>query len=119
VSLLEVQGNPRKRRNRLYIIAEILKVARHGASKTQVMYRASLSFAQLTAYLSLLVEFGLLEAIKKNEKVIYRTTAKGVQYLKSYEEIKHLLRKRTKHSVPSLSSPVSFSKTNIQIATVP
>jgi len=110
VLLREVWENPRKRRNRLEIIAGILKVARNGIHKTQIMYAAGLSFAQLTAYLSFLVKLGLLEAAKKNEKVIYRTTAKGIRYLKSYEEIKHLLRKSTEHSVSSFSSPFSFPK---------
>jgi predicted transcriptional regulator len=106
----EVRGNPRKRRNRLHIIAQILTVARGGALKTQIMYRASLSFEQLTAYLSLLVKFWLLEAIEKNEKLIYKTTAKGIRYLKSYEEIKHLLRESSEHSVASLGLPVSSQK---------
>lgn len=94
----------------MYIIAEILRVARNGTLKTQIMYRASLSFAQLTAYLSLLVKSGLLEAIEKNEKVIYKTTAKGIRYLKSYEEIKHILRESTEQSVTNPSPPVSFLK---------
>jgi len=95
-------GDARKRRDRLYIIAEILKAARNGIQKPQIMYKASLSFAQLTAYLSLLVKFGLLEATKQNEKIIYKTTSKGIRYLKSYEEIKHLLQESTEHSVASL-----------------
>jgi len=99
----EVRENPRKRRDRLLIIAEILKVARHGALKTQIMYGANLSFAQLTAYLSLLVKLGLLEAAKKNKEIIYKTTPKGIRYLKGYEEIKHLLRKSVEDSVTSLS----------------
>ena len=42
-----------KRRDRLYIIAEILEIAREGTLKTQVMYRANLSFTQLNDYLGL------------------------------------------------------------------
>ncbi|MDI6691675.1 MAG: winged helix-turn-helix domain-containing protein [Candidatus Bathyarchaeota archaeon] len=102
--------NPRKRRDRLEIIARILKVARDDIHKTQIMYHAGLSFAQSTGYLSFLVKSGLLEAIKKNEKVIYKTTAKGIRYLKSYEEIKRLLRKSNEHNVPSLGLPFSFPK---------
>jgi predicted transcriptional regulator len=101
---LEVWENPHKRRDRLEIIAAILKVTRNGTYKTQIMYMAGLSFAQLTPYLSFLVKLRLLEAAKKNEKVIYRTTAKGIRYLKSYEEIKHLLQKSTEHSVSRLDA---------------
>jgi len=106
----KVRENPRKRRDRLHIIAEILKVARDGALKTHIMYETSLSFAQLTMYLSLLVKSGLLEAVKKNEEIIYKTTSKGIRYLKCYEEIKHILQKSAEDSVTSLSSPVSFPK---------
>lgn len=106
----EVWENPHKRRDRLEITAAILKVARNGTHKTQIMYAAGLSFAQLTAYLSFLVKLGLLEAAKKNEKVIYKTTIKGIRYLKSYEEIKHILRKTTESDVSSLSPPFSFPK---------
>jgi len=110
VLLREVWENPRKRRNRLEIVAGILKVARDGIHKTGIMYQAGLSFAQLTGYLSFLVKYGLIEATKKNEKVIYKTTPKGIQYVKSYEEIKRLLRNSTRHSVTSISPPFSFPK---------
>ncbi len=108
VLLREVWENPQKRRDRLEIIARILKVAMDGIHKTQIMYKAGLSFAQLTAYLSLLVKLELLESAKKNEKIIYKTTAKGIRYLKSYRKIKHLLRGSTEHSVRSLPSQVSL-----------
>jgi len=99
---IKSQENPRRRRNRLFIIAEILKVATDGALKTQIMYRASLSFAQLSLYLSLLVKLRLLEAVKRDEKIIYKTTSKGVKYLESYEEIRRLLRKEGKNSIRPL-----------------
>jgi len=74
------------------------------------MNEGGLSFAQLTEYLSFLVKLKLLEVVKKNEKVIYITTVEGNRYLKSYDEIKHLLRKDTEHSVSSFSPPFSFPK---------
>jgi len=101
----EVWEDPRKRRGRLQIIEGVLKAARNGIYKTQIMYEAGLSFAQLTEYLSFLIKVGLLEAAKKDEKLIYKTTAKGIQYLKSYDEIKRLLRESSEHSVISLRSP--------------
>lgn len=86
-------GGSRKRRDRLFIIAEILEVAREGVLKTQVMYRANLSFAQLNEYLSLLLDLDLLEVVKAPEKTIYKTTDKGLRYLQSYREIRELLKK--------------------------
>jgi predicted transcriptional regulator len=95
--------NACKRRDRLYIIADILKAARKGILKTEIMYKAGLSFAQLTGYLSLLVGLELVEVGAKNGRLIYKTTTKGMRYLKSYEEIRRLLWESTKHNVTSLS----------------
>jgi predicted transcriptional regulator len=76
----------------------MLKAARVGVQKTQIMNGAGLSSAQLTKYLSFLVRLGFLEASKESERLIYRTTAKGKRYVKEYEETKHLLQKSTEHS---------------------
>jgi len=86
-------GGSRKRRDRLYIMAEILGVAREGTLKTQIMYQANLSFAQLNEYLSLLLELNLLETVVANGKTIYKTTEKGLRYLESYREIRELLKR--------------------------
>jgi len=74
-------------------MAEILEVAMDGALKTQVMYRANLSFAQLNEYLKLMLDIKLLETVKNSQKTLYKTTAKGVRYLQSYREIRDLLKK--------------------------
>ncbi len=79
--------NPRKRRDRLYIIAEILDIAKDGALKTQIMYKANLSFAQLNTYIRLLLETNLLEIVDKGGKTVYKTTKKGVEYMQSYKEV--------------------------------
>lgn len=83
--------NGHKRRNRLYIIAEILTIAKEGSLKTQIMYRANLSFAQLNEYLSFLTNIFLLKIHNENGKRIYRTTAKGSKYLEKYKDIANLL----------------------------
>jgi predicted transcriptional regulator len=81
----------RKRRDRLYIMAEVLEIAKHGCLKTQIMYRANLSFAQLNDYLSFLLEVGLLKETNKNEKTAYMTTRKGDRFLQNYYKIRNLL----------------------------
>jgi predicted transcriptional regulator len=83
--------NNRKRRDRLYIIAEILTIAKGGSLKTQIMYRANLSFAQLNEYLSFLTKMNLLASKKENGKKIYETTIKGEKYLEKYEDLAKLL----------------------------
>ena len=98
---MSASGNTHKRRDHLFIMAEILEVAIDGALKTQVMYRANLSFAQLNEYLRLMLDIKLLESVKNTERVRYKTTAKGVRYLQSYREIRDLLRKDRGGSEPS------------------
>jgi predicted transcriptional regulator len=75
----------------LYIIAEILKIAQEGCLKTQIMYRANLSFAQLTEYLSFLIKMDLLTLQNKNKKNIYLTTTNGERYLEKYGDIAMIL----------------------------
>ena len=90
---MSASGTFHKRRDHLFIMAEILEVAIDGALKTQVMYRANLSFAQLNEYLKLMLELKLLETVKNSERTTYKTTSKGVRYLQSYRELRDLLKK--------------------------
>ena len=83
--------NERKRRDRLYIIAEILNITKDGSLKTQIMYRANLSFAQLNEYLSFLTKMDLLKIHNEKRRKVYRTTAKGNKYLENYAKISDLL----------------------------
>jgi predicted transcriptional regulator len=82
----------RLRRNRFRIIAEILEASKTGLTKTQLMYKASLSFTQVAHYVSFLVEINLLRKISINEKTVYTTTNKGIQFLKRYSEIEVLVK---------------------------
>ncbi|HEY4674495.1 MAG TPA: winged helix-turn-helix domain-containing protein [Candidatus Bathyarchaeia archaeon] len=81
-----------KRRDRLYIIAEILEIAKDGTLKTQIMYRANLSFTQLNDYLRFMLRISLLEKILVNDKDMYKTTDKGLDFLQRYHEINELLK---------------------------
>ena len=82
------------RRDRLTIMAQILSIAREGTLKTQIMYRANISFAQLNEYLSFLQEIRLLKVNSEEGRTAYKTTSKGHVYLRSFAKIKDLLRKR-------------------------
>ena len=82
----------RKRRDRLYIISEILDIAKSGSLKTQIMYGANLSFAQLNEYLNFLIKVGFLEIQKENRKNNYITTDKGDRYLEKYKNLAVLLK---------------------------
>jgi len=81
-----------KRRDKLFIIAEILDIAKEGSLKTQIMYRANLSFTQLNDYLNFMLKISLLCKILKNDRETYRATEKGVDFLQRYRGITDLLK---------------------------
>lgn len=85
-------GPAQKRRERLEIISEILKIAQKGVLKTQIMYRVNLSFTQLKEYLSHLVRSGLLEGIVNEDRIRYVSTEKGRELVKKYYDLTTMLR---------------------------
>ena len=78
-----------KYRSRTEIVSIVLEAANGGATKTKIMYKAFLSYAQLREYLSLLIENNLLEYLEGMET--YKTTEKGFKLLKMHSEIGELL----------------------------
>ena len=78
-----------KYRGRTEIVSNILDAANGGATKTKIMYIAFLSYAQLKEYLSILVENDLIEYLDGIRK--FKTTEKGLNYLKMNNEIGELL----------------------------
>lgn len=100
----------RRRRDRLYIMAEILEVTLEGSLKTQVMYKANLSFAQLNHYLRLLLDLKLLEVKENTEKTIFKTTTKGMRFLESYKQIRDLMKKGEKNGPEGANHSVFLVK---------
>jgi len=94
-----------KRRDKLYIIAEILEIAKEGTLKTQIMYRANLSFTQLKDYLKFMLKISLLEKIVQNGKELYKSTEKGLDFLQRYREIRELLRTEKENSKNNVKMP--------------
>jgi predicted transcriptional regulator len=81
-------------RSRNEIVAMILNAANEGGeTKTKIMYFAFLSYNQLKEYLSVLVENNLIEYLEGANK--FKTTEKGLNYLKMYNEIAELLQVTT------------------------
>jgi predicted transcriptional regulator len=75
-------------RNRTELASNILEAANGGATKTKIMYKAFLSYAQLKEYLSMLIQNDL---ISQEIGGIYRTTSKGIRFLESSRELGGLL----------------------------
>jgi predicted transcriptional regulator len=78
-----------KYRSRTEIVGNILEAANGGATKTKIMYKAFLSYAQLKEYLSVLIENNLIEY--RDGAQTYKTTEKGLNYLKMHNAIGELL----------------------------
>jgi len=74
-----------KYRSRTDIVSQVLEAANGGATKTKIMYKAFLSYAQLKEYLGVLVENGLLHFDQKTGE--YKATEKGLKFLKVYSNL--------------------------------
>ena len=86
-------GNRMGNRSRTEIVAMILDAANGGETKTKIMYFAFLSYNQVKEYLSILIENNLIEYLEGTNK--FRTTEKGLNYLKMHTEIGELLQTTT------------------------
>lgn len=78
------------RRSNIEVVADILRMKR--ASKTQIMYRAGMSYAQLNKYLDYLLDRGfLLWSADRYPGGIYHVSQDGELLLESIEKIEELL----------------------------
>jgi len=78
-----------KYRNRYEIIASILESAKTGITKTKIMYNEFLSYGQMIGYLKFLQKHALL--MFEEETQIYRTTKKGLEFLKMSHELNQVI----------------------------
>jgi predicted transcriptional regulator len=78
-----------KNRSRTELASYILEAANGGATKTKIMYKAYLSYAQLKEYLSVLIENGLMARDVDGD--LYRTTSKGIKFLETSRKLGGLL----------------------------
>jgi len=77
------------KRDRVEIMAEILRLCSKPQIKTQVMYGINLSWKMLQHYLSELQSLKLLEVGKKS--TTYITTSRGKEFVKKWEELQKFL----------------------------
>ncbi|MEM3046052.1 MAG: winged helix-turn-helix domain-containing protein [Candidatus Bathyarchaeia archaeon] len=87
-----------KNRSRIDILADILLVALHGASKTQIMYKANLSHKVADQYVAYLTKIGLMQTymegpqpLQNGRGTTYRTTQKGTRFLLRFAQMQALL----------------------------
>ena len=80
-----------KYRDRIDIISQILTIANGGGvTRTKIMYRGFLSFAQIKEYLMLLTEKELL--YYDIDSQTFKTTEKGLRFLDIYNQIYDVLK---------------------------
>jgi predicted transcriptional regulator len=82
----------KRERDRISIVAEILEMARAGVLKTNIMWRARLNHPMLNGYLELMMNTKLLDEALLNNKVVFKTTDRGMKFLYHCHEIMDLLK---------------------------
>jgi predicted transcriptional regulator len=79
-------------RNRIEIIAQILEVVNEGSddgvTKTKIMYKAFLNYAQLKEYLTILTDNGLLSYDMATQT--FKTSKKALRFLKACNQLDQL-----------------------------
>ena len=80
-----------KNRSRIDIISEILEAANGGgATRTKIMYKALLSYAQMKDHLMLLTEKDLLRYDQDTQT--FKATEKGLRFLQIYNQIDDIIK---------------------------
>jgi predicted transcriptional regulator len=74
-----------KYRSRTELASNVLEAANGGATKTKIMYKAFLSYAQLKEYLAMLTQNGLI--LHDVEGEVYRTTNNGIKFIETSREL--------------------------------
>jgi predicted transcriptional regulator len=78
-------------RSRTDIISEILDAANGGgATKTKMMYKAYLSYAQMREYARVLTENNLLNYDTYTQT--FKTTEKGLRFLETYNQMDDMIK---------------------------
>ena len=105
IALVEVDRKLGKsNRGRMEIIENILTVSNGGVRKTHIMYQSNLSFKQTGAYLSLLLERGLLKSttVKNSGNThsqFFSTTKKGRDFIEASHTLNVLLTVEPAHQL--------------------
>jgi predicted transcriptional regulator len=81
-----------QRRSNIEIIADMLRLGENGAGKTEIMYSANMSYAQIQKYLGFLLSHGLIHKVEVGNPVVtYHVTEKGGELLRNINTIVEIL----------------------------
>jgi len=78
------------KRSNIEIIADILKVARMGAKKSHIVYKANLNFKIAKQYLDQLIKNDLINGPEGRNR-LFTTTTEGTKYINHYETVQRYI----------------------------
>jgi predicted transcriptional regulator len=73
-------------------MAAIIEIAIEGTLKTQIIYKANLSFTQLTEYLPSMLDSKLLTQTIYDGREGFVVTEQGVEFLKKHSDLVNMLK---------------------------
>ncbi len=79
-----------KYRSRTEILGQILRcVSSGGCTKTKIMYKAYLSYAQIKEYLKFADEKDLIKYEEGTQ--LYKVTERGIEFMRKYDEVREII----------------------------
>ena len=92
-------------------MSDIMEIAWEGALKTQIMYKANLSFIQLNNYIAFLLSNNLMTSTIYDSREGYVVTMQGLDFLQEHSELVHMLKFCEIGSIPqTVPSAQSLAK---------
>jgi predicted transcriptional regulator len=108
---LDLIDSKPKRRDKLIIMMDILKISKKQTSKTNIMFMANLSFSQLDGYIDFLVNRGLLGVLSSGGRVGYKVTQKGLEFIERQQQVIGMLYNDGSHyMIKTLPTYCSFQR---------
>ncbi len=71
------------------IASQILEICQNGAGKTKILYQANLNSSKVNQYLDNLVKNEFIAEIPAGNRMIYRTTTKGMELKKRIDQLQN------------------------------
>jgi predicted transcriptional regulator len=101
----------KKYRGHFEIIALILDAARNRyVTRFSIVKYANINYAQLKKYLRVLVETHFIEVHVINERVLYRTSAEGVNFLRQYDTLLNMFSNLQRTNEGAKTANIQFVK---------
>jgi len=106
----------KKYRGHFEIIALLLEAVKdNGATRFSIMTHAGINYNQLKKYLHSLTEIGFIEIDKKEDQYLYRTSEKGLDFLRQYYVLLGMLLSALARNKPaSIVYEAEYDATSVQ-----